>query len=178
MAIASGRIYITAGVIENYADCGLFVNEVGTASVERVTIQNGVENACGVTVVHGSFLRLEGSTVQNNAGDGVDLINRGSALILSTAITGNGGLGVFVGRESYLQVGQSVDGSNEPATTITGNAGPGVLVQDLSMAFFANAPNVITNNDGGVLDVDCEPEFPVTRGALTRIGGGKTNCTH
>jgi len=47
-------------------------------------------------------------------------------------------------------------------------------VRDLSFAFFSSG-NSITGNLGGT-DVLCSPQFSATRGALTNIGGGTTNC--
>jgi hypothetical protein len=48
-----------------------------------------------------------------------------------------------------------------------------VQIQDLSMATFSGA--TVTGNGGGT-DVVCIPQFSATRGALSDIGGGTTNC--
>ena len=58
-------------------------------------------------------------------------------------------------------------------TSVTGNGDSGVVVRDLSFAGFS-ASNVTGNLSG--TDVICQPQFPATRGALTDIGGGTTNC--
>jgi hypothetical protein len=63
---------------------------------------------------------------------------------------------------------------NLPATfTMIGNGSNGVVVRDLSFAKFSTS-NVTGNLSG--TDVNCKPQFPATRGALTDIGGGTTNC--
>jgi len=49
-----------------------------------------------------------------------------------------------------------------------------VSVGDLSFGFFEQG-NTITGNLGGT-DVLSTSQFPATRGALTNIGGGTTNC--
>jgi len=58
-------------------------------------------------------------------------------------------------------------------TNVIGNGSNGVVVRDLSFAKFSTSN--VTSNLGGT-DVNCKPQFPATRGALTDIGGGTTNC--
>jgi hypothetical protein len=61
--------------------------------------------------------------------------------------------------------------------TITGNRAFGVYLFDLSFANFDPDNNVTGNNTGGnALDVGCFSQYTATRGALTNIGGGTTNC--
>jgi hypothetical protein len=55
--------------------------------------------------------------------------------------------------------------------TITGNAGNGVHLEDGSFAGFVAAS--ITGNLSGT-DVDCAPQFPITR--FVERTGGITNC--
>jgi hypothetical protein len=55
--------------------------------------------------------------------------------------------------------------------TITGNGGNGVHLEDGAFAGFV-AANVTGNMSG--LDVDCEPQFPITR--FVERTGGITNC--
>jgi hypothetical protein len=57
---------------------------------------------------------------------------------------------------------------------VTGNGGNGVFLRDLSFGFMGVGGATITGN--GDLDVNCAAQFPATRGALTDIGGGTTNC--
>lgn len=55
--------------------------------------------------------------------------------------------------------------------TITGNGGNGVHLEDGAFAGFV-AANITGNLSG--LDVDCEPQFPITR--FVDRTGGVTNC--
>jgi hypothetical protein len=57
---------------------------------------------------------------------------------------------------------------------VTGNAGNGVNINDLSFASFGTGDNVSGNS--GQPDVMCNPQFSATRRALTGIGSGTTNC--
>ena len=88
--------------------------------------------------------------------------------LVSCTITGNGGNGVRLQHNADARFDNYVG-----PTTITGNGGSGVTVGDLSFALFG--PSTITGNLGGT-DVLCSPQFPATRGALSNIGGGATNC--
>jgi hypothetical protein len=80
---------------------------------------------------------------------------------------------ILAGCVTVPMFGQRFD-SYSGAATVSANRGSGVLVKDLSFAFFGLGGNV-TGNLGGT-DVVCSPQFPGTRGALKNIGGGTTNC--
>lgn len=179
--ISGGRASFNGDVIENAADCDIFVTNNATVEAVGITLQGGVQGACGAAVAHNAFLWLQDSTVTNNTGDGLEIANSGSANIVHTSITNNGGNGVRLTSHSSLQLSSATLSPNfvGPGSTITGNAGAGVSIQDLSFAVFApHVSNVVTNNNGGPpgLDVDCEPQFPGTHGALNNTGGGITNC--
>ena len=62
-------------------------------------------------------------------------------------------------------------GGSGTSNTVTDNAGPGVIVQDLSMVSFNGAS--VTHNGGG-MDVACNPQYPATRGVADT--GAITNC--
>jgi hypothetical protein len=145
---------------------GIFIGAGSEGFARGVIIQRVTGD--GVKV-NGGVLQLVSSTVQNNTGNGITVKLNGYAGIRNrnSTITGNGGDGIDVVSHSTLQL---------TSTSITGNHGVGILVKDLSFADFAEAgPNVVKNNLGSE-DVLCSPKFPVTRGALTNIGGGRTNC--
>jgi hypothetical protein len=63
----------------------------------------------------------------------------------------------------------------ESGDVVTGNSASGVFIKDLSYVDF-RGPSTVAGNLSG-LDVACSPQSPATRGALTNIGGGITNCT-
>jgi hypothetical protein len=56
-------------------------------------------------------------------------------------------------------------------TTVTGNGGEGVHLEDASFAGFQSA--TVTGNLSG-LDVDCAPQFTITH--FVARTGGITNC--
>jgi hypothetical protein len=143
-------------------------NGVGLFVRSGSRVRNGVggqpfisrSNGQGISIGRQGFAFIQ-ATVENNSDRGVDVLFQ-STLELTGSITGNGSVGANVREGSIARF---------TTATITGNAGPGVLVHDLSMASFNEA--TVTENGGGT-DVDCEPQFPVTRG--TADIGGTTNC--
>jgi hypothetical protein len=155
---------------DNVNGAGIFVGQSGFALAIAVTLQR---NGTGASVSGGGFLQLNKSTIQNNSGPGIQVHDNGMANLSASIVTGNAGNGINVLRKSSLALGFA-GGAN--GSSITNNAGAGVLVKDLSFANFPDgAGNVVKNNLGGT-DVLCSVQFPATRGALTNIGGGVTNC--
>jgi hypothetical protein len=120
-------------------------------------------NGQGINVVRQAFVFVL-ATVENNSQQGVWVAFH-STLDLSGSISHNGDVGAFVFEGSAARF--------TGATTITKNGGAGVLIQDLSMVTFSGA--TVTANGGGT-DVVCNPQFSATRGALSDIAGGTTNC--
>jgi Right handed beta helix region len=155
---------------DNVNGAGIFVGQSGFALAIAVTLQR---NGTGASVSGGGFLQLTKSTVQNNSGPGIQVHDNGMANLSASIVTGNAGNGINVLRKSSLTLGFA-GGAN--GSSITNNVGAGVLVKDLSFANFPDGTgNVVKNNSGGT-DVLCSVQFPATRGALTNIGGGVTNC--
>ena len=114
---------------------------------------------------HESTLYAINSTIQDNGNDGLRAIDNSVLRLEGNTITGSGGDGilVFYSSVAFLQFGNIV----------TNNGGAGVRIRDLSMGGFGGED--VTGNLGGT-DVVCEPQFAATRGALTNINGGTTNC--
>ena len=120
---------------------------------------------------------------QGNGGSAIAVLNRSYFESLNSSLDNNGvgieagGSGVFLGGGTIS--GNSSDGIRVLAAseaifsgpTITANGGVGVQVVDGSFAAFLAAS--ITGNLSG-LDVDCEPQFPITR--FVDRTGGITNC--
>jgi hypothetical protein len=142
-----GRAFFDGDVIQNNTGYGIFVVQSTFALADRVTVQSNAGS--GIFLSAGAVLQLNNSAVQNNAGNGIE-----------------------VRSHATLELGHvGVQGSS-----ITANQGAGMLVMDLSFARFSpGVSNIVKNNLGGT-DVLCSPQFPATRGALTNIGGGTTNC--
>jgi hypothetical protein len=120
-------------------------------------------NGRGLLMVRESFAFIA-ADLDNNTDVGVRLAFHSTLELVSGSISHNGSVGATVSEGSAARFG---------GTTISANAGPGVQIQDLSMATFGGA--TVTGNGGGT-DVVCIPQFSATRGALSDIGGGTTNC--
>jgi hypothetical protein len=146
-------------------------NLIGLASLESSSVRsNGglviqQNQSNGVDVHYGSSFVAVGTQIQNNGYAGIEAQNGASLLVNDSAITGNVYFGVLALNHANASFSNDV---------ITGNGLNGVVVRDLSFALF-DGPSSITGHPSG-LDVDCQPQFPATRGALTNIGGGLTNC--
>jgi Right handed beta helix region len=157
----------------------------------------------GVNVVKGSRAFLESNVIQNwgrgafidsgaqvFSSNDVFQSNGGSALVVLTAAYfeslnskfDNNGVGIDAGGTLTLN-GGTISGNSSDGIrllsgravflgpTITGNGGVGVHLEDGAFAGFLAAS--ITGNLSG-LDVDCEPQFPITR-FIDRTGA-ITNC--
>jgi hypothetical protein len=156
----------------NNNGAGIFVGQNGFVLAIGVTSQ---KNGQGANVA-GGFLQINGSAVQNNIGTGIVVRLGGTVNMFASAVTGNGGNGINVFNHSTLQLGFAGNGNGGNGSSITNNSGAGIAVKDLSFAnFVPGVTNVVKSNLGGT-DVLCSPQFPATRGALTSIGGGTTNC--
>jgi len=153
----------------NNNGAGIFVGQNGFVLANGLTTQG---NGQGANVA-GGFLQINNSTVQNNSGPGIIVHLNGTVNMFTSTVTGNGSNGINVIGHSTLQVGspRGVTGSS-----ITNNTGAGIVIKDLSFANFQNGVSTVVKSNLGGTDVLCSPQFPATRGALTNIGGGTTNC--
>jgi hypothetical protein len=117
-------------------------------------------NAAQGVDVGGSYFQAFNSNFLNNA---VGLrVGLSTVQLRGGTISGNLGDGMtLLGGASVAFFGP----------TITGNGGNGVHLEDGAFAGFV-AANVTGNLSG--LDVDCEPQFPITR--FVERTGGITNC--
>jgi hypothetical protein len=136
-----------------------------------IRIDNGVTldgNLTGIVVDGGSSLESYGAAITNNRLAGIEVGGHAYLLLSSTTISGNGNGIELVSHSDIHLLGNN---------TITGNKAFGVYLFDLSFANFEPGNNITGNNTGGnALDVGCFPQYTGTRGALTNIGGGTTNC--
>ena len=172
--------YLTGNTIQDGAGIGVAVFGGSHASLESNVIQNNggrgsvadraarmfssndifQGNAAEGVAVFVSYFEATNSSILNNAGG----IKAGTATlrIQGGTISGNSGDGMklLAGAAAVFLF-----------STVTGNGGNGVYLNDGSLAAFLDTS--ITGNLSG-LDVDCEPQFPITRGVETT--GGITNC--
>jgi hypothetical protein len=174
--------YLTGNTIQDGVGNGLFVSGGSNAFLESNVIQNNGDR--GAILIAGSQISSSNDVFQGNAGQGVD-IGSGSHLQTSNSNFLNNEVGIRVGASTAQLGGGTISGNlgngmtllgNASAaffgaTTITGNGGVGVHLEDGSFAGFVSAN--ITGNLSG-LDVECAPQFPITR--FVDRTGGVTNC--
>lgn len=155
--VRGSRAFLESNVIENWGR-GAFIDRSAEVFSSNDVFQGNGGSA--IVVLNRSYFESLNSTLDNN-GLGIEA----------------GGSGVFLGGGTIS--GNSSDGIRVLAAseaifsgpTITANGGVGVQVLDGSFAGFLAAS--ITGNLSG-LDVDCEPQFPITR--FVDRTGGITNC--
>jgi hypothetical protein len=161
-------------VIQNSNGNGLQVVNDSRVGLIDDTVQNNAGN--GAVVADAAFLILVNSltttTITNNGGSGVVARDHGTLRLSVANISGNGNDGVRLLEDAVL----TLDFVSPFFNIITNNGNSGVHVGDLSFASFpGDGSAVVTGNLSGI-DVLCSGQFPATRGALTNLGGGTTNC--
>jgi hypothetical protein len=154
--VKGAQAFLESNVIQNWGR-GAFIIGAQMFSSNDVFQGNG---GSGIVVLVGAYFESLNSSFNNN-GDGIEA--GGSRLVLmGGTISGNSGIGIrMLGSASVAFEGP----------TITGNGGVGVHLEDGAFAGFLAAN--ITGNLGG-LDIECAPQFPITR-FIARTGG-ITNC--
>ncbi len=152
--VKGSRAFLESNVIQNWAR-GAFIIGAQVFSSNDVFQGNG---GSGIAALLGSYFESLNSTFDNN-GDGIEAA--GVMLLNGGTVSGNSGIGVrMLGANVAFQ-----------GPTITGNGGVGVHLEDGAFAGFLAAN--ITGNLGG-LDIECTPQFPITR--FVARTGGITNC--
>ena len=154
--VRGSRAFLESNVIQNWGR-GAFITGAQVFSTNDVFQDNG---GSGIAVLIGAYFESVNSTFDNN-GDGIEA--GGSRLSLNGGtISGNSGIGIRMLADASVVFG---------GPTITGNGGVGVHLEDGAVAGFLAAN--ITGNLGG-LDIECTPQFPITR--FIERTGGITNC--
>jgi copper-binding protein NosD len=159
---------------------GVTVISGSHAFLESNVIQNN--GASGSTVSDASQMVSSNDVFQGNPGEGVDV--RSAYFSASNSSFLSNAVGVRAGASVVQLTGGTITGSGGDGMTlrgsssagffgptITGNGGNGVYLEDGSFAGFVTAN--ITGNLSGT-DVDCAPQFPITR--FVDRTGGVTNC--
>jgi hypothetical protein len=155
--LRGSRAFLESNVIQNWARGAFITGSAEVFSSNDVFQGNG---GSGIAVLNRSYFESLNSSLDNN---GVGIEAGGSGVFLGGGtISGNGSDGVRV-----LAASEAIFSG----PTITANGGVGVQVVDGSFVAFLAAS--ITGNLSG-LDVDCEPQFPMTR--FVDRTGGITNC--
>ena len=178
---AASVCYLTGNTIQDGAGNGVFVSGGSNAFLESNVIRNN--GGRGSIVIGRSQMSSSNDVFQGNAEQGVD-VGSGSHLQTSNSNFLNNAIGIRVGTGT-AQLGAGMFSGNVGdgvrllgnasvsffGPTITGNGGVGVHLEDGSFAGFV-AANVTGNLSG--LDVECAPQFPITR--FVERTGGVTNC--
>jgi hypothetical protein len=136
------------------------------ASSNDVFQGNGAQ---GVAVISGAYFGASNSSFLNNL-VGLEAFLNSTLRINGGTISGNActSSGPFCGYGVVLLGGAQSSFAN---MTITANGGSGIHLEDGSFAVFFGT--TITGNLSG-MDVECAPQFPVTR--FVAGTGGITNC--
>jgi hypothetical protein len=164
--VANSEATLSGDTLQDHADRGLSIINGGQADADAITVQR---NGDGIFLNTRGTLVLSNSTVQGNQNRGIVATTSSTIRLLASVVTANAGDGVRLQQSSQARF-DNFAGTN----SITNNGGPGVDLFDLSFAYF-DINGVVTGNGGGT-DVVCNPQFSATRGALTNLGGGSTNC--
>ncbi len=172
--------FLTGNTIQDAVGVGVAVGGGSHAFLESNVIQNN--GVSGSVVSDFSQMFSSNDVFQGNPEEGVDL--RSAYLSASNSSFLNNAIGVRAGASTVQLSGGSITGSgadgmilrgNSTAVffgpAISGNGGNGVHLEDGSFAGFVSAN--ITGNLSGT-DVDCAPQFPITR--FVERTGGITNC--
>jgi len=175
------KAIVQGGTVQNNYD-GLFTNDSGEMFVMGVTVQN---NLYGVFLNHGGSVSIHvgadsvtPSVITNNTQQGIFTTLGGAVSVHAPAnVTNNGSDGIYLALGSKLFVGGGVGGSG--GISITGNAGSGVSLNDVSIAQFGGDAHV-TGNAG--TNIACNSATVVTAGAIAAAGGVAglpyTNCAN
>jgi len=152
--LGGARAFLASNVIQNWGR-GAFITGAQVFSSNDVFQGNG---GSGIAALVGSYFESLNSTFDNN-GDGIEAA--GVMVLNGGTVSDNSRIGVrMLGGNVVFQ-----------GPTITGNGGVGVHLEDGAFAGFLAAN--ITGNLGG-LDIECTPQFPITR--FVDRTGGITNC--
>ena len=166
--LADSHAVLESNVIQNNGFRGATVNDRSRmASSNDIFQGNGAQ---GVAVISGAYFGASNSSFLNN------LV--GVEAFLNSTVRVNGGTisGSVCGASSTPFCGDGVillGGAQASfgGMTITANGGSGIHLEDGSFAVFFGS--TITGNLSGT-DVECAPQFPITR--FVDRTGGITNC--
>jgi hypothetical protein len=174
--------YLTGNTIQSSVGVGAEVGRGSHAYLESNVILNS--GGDGSFVGDGSQMFSSNDVFQGNAGLGLE-VSEGAYFVASNSSFLNNGIGILAVAANLFLDGGTISGSIgngmtllagstvvfRDATTVTGNGGIGVHLEDASFAGFQSA--IVTGNLSG-LDVDCAPQFTITR--FVDRTGGITNC--
>ena len=153
--VRGSRAFLESNVMQEWAR-GVFINEGSQVFSSNDVFQDNGGSA--IAVLAACYFESVNSNFLNN-GDGIEV--GGIVTLVGGLISGNSRDGVRLLSGDVVFQGP----------TITGNGGVGVHLEDGAFAGFL-AANITGNLSG--LDIDCAPQFPITR-FIDRTGA-ITNC--
>ena len=164
---ADSHAVLESNVIQNNGFRGASVNDRSRmASSNDIFQGNGAQ---GVAVISGAYLGTSNSSFLNNL-VGVEAFLNSTIRVNGGTISGSvcASPAPFCGYGVVLLGGAQASFAN---MTITANGGGGIHLEDGSFAVFFGT--TVTGNLSGT-DVECAPQFPITR--FVAGTGGITNC--
>jgi len=164
---ADSHAVLESNVIQNNGFRGASVNDRSRmASSNDVFQGNGGQ---GVAVISGAYFGASNSSFLNNL-VGLEAFLNSTVRVNGGTISGSvcASASPFCGYGAVLLGGAQASFAN---VTITANGGSGVHLEDGSFAVFFGT--TVTGNLSGT-DVECAPQFPITR--FVAGTGGITNC--
>jgi Right handed beta helix region len=150
--------YLTGNTIEGPGGFGINVIKGSRAFLESNVIEDWGR---GAFIDSGAQVFSSNDVFQSNASSGIVVLSAAYFESLNSNFLNNG-VGIDVGVATATFNGG----------TVSGNSGDGMKLLGGAAATFAGP--TITGNLSG-LDIDCAPQFPITR-FIDRTGGGITNC--
>ena len=164
---ADSHAVLESNVIQNNGGRGATVNDRSRmASSNDIFQGNGAQ---GVAVISGAYFATSNSSFLNNV-VGVEAFLNSTLRLNGGTISGSAcaSPAPFCGYGVVLLGGAQASFAN---MTINANGGSGIHLEDGSFAVFFGT--TVTGNLSGT-DVECAPQFPITR--FVAGTGGNTNC--
>jgi hypothetical protein len=178
---------IVGGILQNNTSAGIGIYTVADVLAAGVTIQG---NPIGVIVHTGGRARLTSAdpglspvlvvtptTVANN-GTGIDVSAGGQFICSGCVVRNNSADGIHADISAVVALTNHflANGSSFPPS-VSGNAGHGVYIGDLSSGTFRGTPSTVFGN--AQPDILCNSPTSVSRGALAAANGAAhTNCAY
>jgi parallel beta-helix repeat protein len=152
---------IDTNTIQNAALIGLEVSQNSFARIINNTIQHS--RLHGIAVLGSSSVHIgvlsttdkvpQPNVIQNNGGDGIEVLRASTARIIGNTLSGNRRHGLTVQQASHADVaGNAFNGNGQHGIRVVGNSG--VNLADSAMRLFVQ-PNTTTAPNGGV-GIRCE----------------------
>ena len=164
---ADSHAVLESNVIQNNGFRGATVNDRSRMASSNDVFQGNV--AQGVAVISGAYLGTSNSSFLNNA-VGVEAFLNSTVRVNGGTISGS----VCASSTPFCGYGVVLLGGAQASfggMTITANGGSGIHLEDGSFAVFFGT--TVTGSLSGT-DVECAPQFPITR--FVAGTGGITNC--